>query len=78
MRVSLRNTARFAAVASLPVVFMAAQPVVEGMTYEFVMKTTSKQTKDKETVTMRGRGAYAGDDAKIEIIEAAVVKIRDR
>ena len=70
MRVSLRNTARFAAVASLPVVFMAAQPVVEGMTYEFVMKTTSKQTKDKETVTMRGRGAYAGDDAKIEIIEA--------
>jgi hypothetical protein len=67
MRVSLRNTARAAAVASLPLVFMAAQPVVDGLTYEFVMKST---VKGKESVTMRGRGSYAGDDARIEILEA--------
>jgi hypothetical protein len=67
MRLSPRNAARFAAVASMPLVFMAAQPIVDGMTYEFVMKST---VKGKETVTMRGRGAYAGDEAKIEIIEA--------
>ena len=67
MRVRLRSTARFAVVASMPLVFMAAQPVVDGMTYEFVMKST---VKGKESVTMRGRGAYAGDDAKIEILEA--------
>jgi hypothetical protein len=70
MRVSFRKTARFGAVATLPLVFMAAQPVVDGMTYEFVMKSTSKATGNKETVTMRGRGTYAGDDAKIEILEA--------
>ncbi len=70
MRISLRNAARFTAVASMPIVFMAAQPVVDGMTYEFVMKSTSRATGNKETVTMRGRGTYAGDNAKIEIIEA--------
>lgn len=62
---------RFAFAAALPLVFMAAQPVVDGMTYEFVMKTTSKATGNKEVVSMRGRGTYAGDDAKIEILEAA-------
>jgi hypothetical protein len=40
------------------------------MSYEFVMKSTSKATGNKETVTMRGRGTYAGDNAKIEILEA--------
>ena len=70
MHLSFRRTARFAAVATLPVVFMAAQPVVDGLSYEFVMKSTSKATGNKETVTMRGRGTYAGDEAKIEILEA--------
>jgi hypothetical protein len=70
MHLSFRRTARFAAVATLPVVFMAAQPVADGLSYEFVMKSTSKATGNKETVTMRGRGTYAGDEAKIEILEA--------
>ncbi len=71
MRLSFRRTARYAAVAIMPLVFMAAQPVVDGMTYEFVMKSSSKSTGNKETVTMRGRGTYAGDDAKIELLETA-------
>jgi len=70
MRLSLTRTARLASIAAVPLVFMAAQPVADGMSYEFVMKTTSKQTGNKESVTLRGRGVYAGDDAKIEILEA--------
>jgi hypothetical protein len=71
MHLGFRRAARFAAVATLPLVFMAAQPVADGMSYEFVMKSTSKATGNKETVTMRGRGTYAGDDAKIELLEAS-------
>ncbi len=63
--------ARFAAAAALPLVFMAAQPVASGLSYDFVMKTTSRQTGNKESVTMRGRGMYAGDEAKIEMLEAS-------
>lgn len=71
MRTSFTRKARFASVVALPFVFMAAQPVADGMSYEFVMKSTSKATGNKETVTMRGRGTYAGDDAKLEILEAS-------
>lgn len=71
MHAPLRRAARYAAVTAMPLVFMAAQPVVDGMSYEFVMKSSSKATGNKETVTMRGRGVYAGDDAKIELLEAA-------
>lgn len=67
MRFRLPRATRLASAAALPLVFMAAQPVADGMSYEFVMTTTSKQTGNKETVTLRGRGVYAGDDAKIEI-----------
>ena len=63
--------ARFIAAAAIPFVFAAALPVTDGMTYEFVMKSMSNQTANKEQITMRGRGTYAGDDAKLEIIEAA-------
>ena len=71
MRTSFHRKARFASVVALPLVFMAAQPVADGMSYEFVMKSTSKATGNKETVTMRGRGTFAGDDAKLEILEAS-------
>jgi hypothetical protein len=71
MSTALKRTARFMSVAALPFVFMAAQPVTDGMTYEFVMKANNKTTGNKEQVTMRGRGTYAGDDAKIEILEAS-------
>ncbi len=71
MHPRLTRPARFAAAAALPFVFMAAQPVASGLSYEFVMKTTSRQTGNKEVVTMRGRGMYAGDEAKIEMLEAS-------
>jgi hypothetical protein len=71
MRTRPIRTARFAAAVAIPLVFAAAIPVTDGMSYEFVMKSQSKQTGDKETVTMRGRGTYAGDDAKIEILDAS-------
>jgi len=71
MHTRLSRAARFAAAAAIPFVFVAAMPVADGMSYEFVMRSTSKATGNKEQVTMRGRGTYAGDDAKIEILEAA-------
>jgi hypothetical protein len=71
MPIGLSRPARFAAAAAIPLVFAAAMPVADGMSYEFVMKSQSKATGNKETVTMRGRGTYAGDDAKIEILEAS-------
>jgi hypothetical protein len=67
----LSRATRFAAAAAVPFVFAAAMPVADGMSYEFVMRSTGKATGNKETVTMRGRGVYSGDDAKIEILEAA-------
>jgi hypothetical protein len=71
MRYSVSRPARFIAAAAIPLVFAAALPVTDGMSYEFVMKSTSKQTGGKETVTLRGRGTYAGDDAKLEILDAS-------
>jgi hypothetical protein len=71
MRTSKFRSARFIAAVAIPFVFAAAKPVADGMTYEFVMKSTSRATGNKEQVSMRGRGTYAGDDAKIEIIDAA-------
>ncbi len=70
---ALTRTARLVAAAAVPLVFVAAKParVTDGMTYEFVMKSTGKATGNKEQVTMRGRGTYAGDDAKLEILEAS-------
>jgi hypothetical protein len=71
MRHIVSRPARFIAAAAIPLVFAAALPVTDGMTYEFVMKSTSKQTGNKEQVTLRGRGTYAGDDAKLEILDAS-------
>ena len=73
MSTALTRSARFIMAAAVPIVFVAAKPVpfTDGMTYEFIMKGTSKATGNKEQVTMRGRGTYAGNDAKIEILEAA-------
>lgn len=71
MRSILTRPARFAAVAALPFLVAAALPVTDGMSYEFVMKSQSKATGNKETVTLHGRGTYAGDDAKLEILDAS-------
>lgn len=71
MSTHLTRSARFAAVMAIPLMFAAALPVADGMSYEFVMKSQSKATGNKETVTLRGRGIYAGDDAKLEILDAS-------
>ncbi|HEX2723391.1 MAG TPA: hypothetical protein VHM24_10760 [Gemmatimonadaceae bacterium] len=71
MNTRFSRPARLVAAGVIPFVLAAATPVADGMSYEFVMKSTSRQTGNKEQVTLRGRGVYAGDDAKIEILEAA-------
>ena len=53
MSVRLSRPARFAAAAAHPFVLATAMPVADGLTYEFVMKSTSKQTGNKESVTLR-------------------------
>jgi hypothetical protein len=70
MSISFSRTVRLAAAAALPLTFAAANPFTDGMTYEFQMRSQSTRTGNKEQVTMRGRGTYAGDEAKIEILEA--------
>jgi hypothetical protein len=67
----ISRPARLAAAFAVPLLFAAATPIADGMTYEFVMKSQSTRTGNKEVVSMRGRGTYAGDEAKIEILDAA-------
>jgi hypothetical protein len=62
---------RLAIVAALPVLLAAkplAAPMAGGTTYEFIVRS---QAGDKENVMMRGRGTFAGNDGRIEIVEAA-------
>jgi hypothetical protein len=70
MNPTLSRTLRFSTAISIPLVFAAATPFADGMTYEFQMRSQSTRTGNKEQITMRGRGTYAGDEAKIEILEA--------
>jgi hypothetical protein len=70
MSIKLSRTVRLAAAIALPLTFVAANPFTDGMTYEFQMRTQSTRTGNKEQITMKGRGTYAGDEAKIEILEA--------
>ena len=71
MNTKFPRSARFVAAIALPLAFGAAVPLTDGMTYEFVMKSQSTRTGNKEVVQMRGRGTYAGDQAKIEILDAS-------
>jgi hypothetical protein len=71
MKTKFPRSMRFIAAMALPLAFGAALPLTDGMTYEFVMKSQSTRTGNKETVQMRGRGTYAGDQAKIEILDAS-------
>jgi hypothetical protein len=70
MSIKFSRTVRLAAAIALPLAFVAANPFTDGMTYDFQMKSQSTRTGNKEQVTLRGRGTYAGDEAKIEILEA--------
>jgi hypothetical protein len=73
MSPSLSRTARFCTAISIPLLFAAATPFADGMTYEFTIKSQSTRTGNKETVTMSGRGTYAGDQGKIEILDAGAM-----
>ncbi len=70
MSLGLSRAVRMSAVMSIPLMFAAATPLADGMTYDFVMKSQSTRTGNKETVTMSGHGAYSGDQARIEISDA--------
>ncbi len=62
---------RFFTAVSVPLLFAAATPFADGVTYDFVMKSQSTRTGNREDVTMRGRGTYAGDQGKMEILDAS-------
>jgi ribosomal protein L11 len=70
----LAHPSRLAAVAALPLLLAAkplSAPVSDGTTYEWVVRSQSSRTGDKESVMMRGRGTFAGKDGKLEILEAS-------
>jgi hypothetical protein len=67
-----RRPSRLAIVAALPVLLAAkplSAPLAGGTTYEFIVHTLNTQTGNKESVTMRGRGTFAGSDGRIDILE---------
>jgi hypothetical protein len=66
---ALKRPSRLAAIAAVPVLLAASALPTGGTSYEFIVRSTSTQTGNKESVMMRGRGTFAGDDAKIEITE---------
>jgi hypothetical protein len=63
---------RLAVMAALPVLLAArplSAPMSGGTTYDFIVRSDAG---GKESVTMRGRGAFAGNEARIDILETAV------
>jgi hypothetical protein len=66
---TFKRPLQLAAIVALPVL-LAARPLPNGTAYDFVVRTTSTQTGNKESVMMRGRGVFAGDNAKIEILDS--------
>jgi hypothetical protein len=63
---------RLAIVAALPVLLAAkplAAPMAGGTTYEFIVR--SQMGDKKESVMMRGRGTFAGNDGRFVIIVAS-------
>jgi len=72
MNAVFRRPSRLAVVAALPILLAAkplSAPVSGGTTYEFIVRSDAG---GKESVTMRGRGAFAGNEARIDILETAV------
>lgn len=65
---------RLAAVAALPILLAAkplSAPLAGGTTYDFIVRSQTAQSGGKESVMMRGRGTFAGNDGRIDIIETA-------
>jgi hypothetical protein len=68
---ALSRPSRLAVVAALPVLLAAkplAAPIAGGTTYEFIVRS---QSAGKESVMMRGRGTFAGNDGRIDISETS-------
>jgi hypothetical protein len=63
---------RLAVLAALPIL-LAAKPVspalAGGTTYEFIVHGQTAQSGGTDKVMMRGRGAFAGGDGRIDILE---------
>ncbi|HEY8165716.1 MAG TPA: hypothetical protein VIF83_09210 [Gemmatimonadaceae bacterium] len=67
---TLKRPSRLAAIVAVPVLLAAGAPYIGGTSYDFVVKSTSTQTGNRESVIMRGRGTFAGGSARLELTEA--------
>jgi hypothetical protein len=56
--------------AALPVIVAAKFPTDPGTTYEFTVRSQTSQTGNRESVVMKGKGTFSGENAKIEILDA--------
>ena len=64
---------RVALVATLPLMLVAkplTAPLAGGTTYEFIVRSQSDRSGNKESVMMQGKGTFAGNDGRIDILEA--------
>lgn len=69
MMTAFARPSRLAMVAALPVLLAAeplSVPLIGGTTYEFIVRA---ETGGKESVMMRGRGAIAGNESRLEILD---------
>lgn len=60
-----------AAVVVLPLLTAATPASTGGTTYEFTIRSQSSQTGNRESVVMKGRGMFAGENARLEILDAS-------
>lgn len=66
-----RVLATVAAVASLPLLAAAMPGTIGGTSYEFTVRSQNTQSGNRESVIMKGRGMFAGDNARLEILDAS-------
>jgi hypothetical protein len=70
----LSRSSRLALVAALPLLVAARPleaPTAAGMSYDFVVRSQSDRSGNKEMVMVKGRGTFAGTDGRIDILESA-------
>jgi hypothetical protein len=60
-----------AAVVVLPLLTAGAPASTGGTTYEFTIRSQSTQTGNRESVVMKGRGMFADENARLEILDAS-------
>ncbi len=70
----LSRSSRLAMVAALPLLVAArplAAPTASGMAYDFIVRSQSDRSGNKEMVMVKGRGTFAGSNGRIDILESA-------